>query len=238
MTFADVLGYVLGGAAIAASLGVVLRRDAVVAAMNLVLAFFCLSGVYLLLGFPFLAAIQVLVYAGAIMVLFLFVIMLLGVSTLARTPLSARTGIGAVVALAVFVELAILGIELGSETAPGAVAARLAAQRGIAPVRESVAGVSQLLFDGPLVLAFEITGVILLAAMVGVVVLARRDPRVATPGDFARQHAFDPRPLVGGQPAPAIPDGVPAETPRAVGANEPLASDANPKNTAVTGGVA
>ena len=55
MSFPDWLGYVLGAGAVAAGVNVVFRRDAVIAAMNLVLVFFCLSGVYLLLGFPFLA---------------------------------------------------------------------------------------------------------------------------------------------------------------------------------------
>lgn len=196
---ADFLGYLFGAGALAAALGVVLRRDAVVAAMNLVLAFFCLSGVYLLMGFPFLAAIQVLVYAGAIMVLFLFVIMLLGVSRLAPTPAGLRSGLGAAIALAVLVEVSIVGIELA---APPAAAPPAGAS-------ESVAAVSQLLFEGKYVLAFEVTGVILLAAMVGVVVLARRDLRERSPADFAREHAFDPRPIVLGQPRPAAPDGLP-----------------------------
>jgi hypothetical protein len=77
---------------------------------------------------------------------------------------------------------------------------------------ETIPGVAKLLFDGKYVLAFELTGVILLAAMVGVVVLARRDLRERTAADFAREHAFDPRPLVKGAPAPALPDGT-AEAP-------------------------
>ncbi|MBI3820505.1 MAG: NADH-quinone oxidoreductase subunit J [Planctomycetes bacterium] len=199
MNFADILAYTLGAATLAAALGVVLRRDAVVAAMNLVLSFFCLSGIYLILGFPFLAAIQILVYAGAIMVLFLFVIMLLGVSTLARTPVGARSGLGAAIALAVVVEGAVLSVKLASGAAANTAA-----------TTETVAGVSELLFKQGLVLPFEITGVVLLAAMVAVVVIGRRDLRVRSVADFAREHAFDPRPLVTSMPPPAAPDGLDA----------------------------
>lgn len=202
MTFPDILGYILGAGALASALAVVLRRDVVVAAMNLVLTFFCLSGIYLLIGFPFLAAIQILVYAGAIMVLFLFVIMLLGVSRLAKTPIGARSGIGALVAIAAAVEGSILGVKLSERqniintdiiTNPGT---------------ETVNGVAELLFKDRFVIPFEITGVILLAAMVAVVILARRDLRVKTMADFARKHALDPRPLVEIRPEPNVPDGL------------------------------
>src|SRR5262245_43174664 len=112
LTFPDLFGYAFGALALFAAASVVLRRDVVVAAMNLVLAFFALSGIYLLLGFPFLATVQVLVYAGAIMVLFLFVIMLLGVTKLDATPITARSGLGAAIALALGVEAGIVGVKL------------------------------------------------------------------------------------------------------------------------------
>ncbi|MFN0206030.1 MAG: NADH-quinone oxidoreductase subunit J [Planctomycetota bacterium] len=202
MAFPDILGYILGAGALASALAVVMRRDVVVAAMNLVLAFFCLSGIYLLIGFPFLAAIQILVYAGAIMVLFLFVIMLLGVSRLAKTPIGARSGIGALVAVAAAVEGSILGVKLAER--PNIINN---------PGTETVTGVSELLFKDRFVIPFEITGVILLAAMVSVVILARRDLRVKTLADFAKKHALDPRPLVEIRPEPSVPDGL-TEPPR------------------------
>lgn len=201
MQFDNILGYILGAGALASALAVVIRRDAVVAAMNLVLAFFCLSGIYLLLGFPFLAAIQILVYAGAIMVLFLFVIMLLGVSTLSRVPIGARSGFGALVALTIAIEGSILGVKLASARA-------LAASNPTNHGSETVLGVSSLLFKEGLVLPFEITGVVLLAAMVAVVVIGRRDVREASIADYARERAFDPRPLVTEMPESAAPDGL------------------------------
>jgi NADH-quinone oxidoreductase subunit J len=201
MTFPDILGYILGAGALASSIAVVVRRDAVVAAMNLVLAFFCLSGIYLLIGFPFLAALQVLVYAGAIMVLFLFVIMLLGVTSMSRVPLGARSGLGALVAVAVAVEGSILGIQIAGQVAPPDGGGS-----------ETVAGVSALLFHDRFVIPFELTGVVLLASMIAVVVLARRDSRVKSMADFAKTHSFDPRPLVGHRPDPDAPDGIAARS--------------------------
>lgn len=198
LTLPDILGYVLGAVALLAGLGVVTRRDAVVAAMNLVLAFFCLSGIYLLLGFPFLATLQILVYAGAIMVLFLFVIMLLGVTTLARTTIGVPTGLGAVIGLAVAAEGGVLATHMAAKNAAGAGSG----------MTESVEGVASLLFRDAFVLPFEIAGVLLLAAMVGVVVLARRDLTVRGLAEFAREHAFDPRPLVSSRPDAAAPDGI------------------------------
>lgn len=203
MNFPEILAYILGAGTLAAAIGVVLRRDAVVAAMNLVLAFFCLSGLYLLCGFPFLAAIQILVYAGAIMVLFLFVIMLLGVSTLARTPIGARSGIGSAIALATVAFGVIVATKFASNsTSTGTGAA----------MTETVGGVSALLFKEGLVVPFEITGVVLLAAMVAVVVLARRDLRAPSIADFSKNHAFDPHPLVTHMPAADVPDGLAPES--------------------------
>ena len=72
-----ILFAILAAAAVVTALLVILQRNPVASAIFLILTFFCLAGIYLLLNAPFLAAIQVLVYAGAIMVLFLFVIMLL-----------------------------------------------------------------------------------------------------------------------------------------------------------------
>ena len=74
---AEVLFYALSALAILFALGVVLARSPMLSVISLLGTFFCLSVVYLLAGFQFLAAAQVLVYAGAILVLFLFTVMLL-----------------------------------------------------------------------------------------------------------------------------------------------------------------
>jgi NADH-quinone oxidoreductase subunit J len=209
MSLADVLGWVLGAGAAMAALNVVLRRDAVVAAMYLVLVFFCLSGVYLVLGFPFVATVQILVYAGAIMVLFLFVIMLLGVTRIAGAELGVRSGIGGAIALATVVEGSIVAVELSRRAPPSE-----------PRIVEDLRAVASLLFRDAMVLPFEITGVLLLAAMIAVVVLARRDPTEPKgPAEIARERAFDPRPLVVPTP-PDAPDGMP-DAPRPVAVETP-----------------
>jgi len=84
MNLTLILFYVLAVAAVATAAGLLLSRNSVYAALFLVLNFATVAVFYLLLGAPFIALVQVTVYAGAIMVLFLFVIMLLGAEKLPR----------------------------------------------------------------------------------------------------------------------------------------------------------
>ena len=79
MPLDNVVFWVFAPIAVAAAIAMLLMRNAVHAALLLVVNFFCIAVMYLLLDAPFLFAVQIIVYAGAIMVLFLFVIMLLGV---------------------------------------------------------------------------------------------------------------------------------------------------------------
>ena len=93
--------YVFGALALAAALLAVSRKNAVASAIWLVVMFFALAGTYVLLEAYFVAAVQVMVYAGAIMVLFLFVIMLMDLrtDTLASIQAPALRGVGAGAAL-------------------------------------------------------------------------------------------------------------------------------------------
>ena len=77
MTIEEVLFYIFGAGGIISALLVVTRRNPIISALHLIVNFFCLAGIYLTLHAQFIAVIQILVYAGAIMVLFVFVIMLL-----------------------------------------------------------------------------------------------------------------------------------------------------------------
>ena len=96
MTFAQVVFFVLAAVAAFSAVMVILQRNPVNSALYLILNFFCLSGLYLTLNAQFIAMVQVLVYAGAIMVLFLFVIMLLnlGDDKRLREHLGGRTYLG------------------------------------------------------------------------------------------------------------------------------------------------
>ena len=102
----NILFYLFSATLITASLGVVLARNSVHSAMFLVLAFFTSSGLWLLLGAEFLAIVLVLVYVGAVMVLFLFVVMMLDVNVAQmREGFTRYAPLGALIALIVIAEI-------------------------------------------------------------------------------------------------------------------------------------
>jgi NADH-quinone oxidoreductase subunit J len=150
---------------VATALGVVAARSPVFAAMNLVAAFFFMAGIYVLLSAHLIAFMQILVYAGAVMVLFLFVIMLLSLGDEhlepeRRKPLQYGGVLGAVALCAVIVAVT----ARLPETAPGVLAD---------PERfGTVKAVGQVLFT-QFLLPFEVTSLLLLVAIVGAVVVAK-----------------------------------------------------------------
>ena len=156
--------------AIASALGMLASRNAIYSALFLVLNFVTIAVLYLVLNAPFIAVVQVTVYAGAIMVLFLFVIMLLGAERSGSSIEGLRDWEWSLAALLgaslVMVFISNLVIQpTTADTAPF--------------VDTSPAALGLRLFEG-YVLPFEITGVLLLAAMIGVVVLGRKR-KVAQP---------------------------------------------------------
>ena len=162
--------YLLGAVAIAASLLVIAQRNPVYSVLLLILSFGALSGLYVLLDAPFVATIQIIVYAGAIMVLFLFVVMLLNAPQEEteydeRVHPLLRPGpmrFGAFLALMLVVEL-LWALGRGGDTGafPGGAVS-------------SVAVIGRSLFTD-YAFPFEVTSILILVAMVGAVVLARRD---------------------------------------------------------------
>jgi NADH-quinone oxidoreductase subunit J len=138
-------------------------RNPVTSAMFLVLTIVSLAGLFVMLHAFFLAAVQILVYAGAVMVLFLFVIMLLDLRTEERRHVPM---LGAVAGLAA--AGAILGVFLWSLNGPGLPDSRAASQAG------STRELGSLLFSQYL-LPFEIVSILLLVAMVGVVLLSKKE---------------------------------------------------------------
>src|SRR5262245_14153556 len=148
--------------------------------LSLLGSFFALSVIYLLCGFQFLAAAQVLVYAGAILVLFLFVIMLLDLGQLDAVAesspglLKSRTA-----RLSAIVAIAVLLIGLIASQSRGLSGRALAVrEQGI----DSIDGLAAELF-GRYSLPFEAVSVLLLATMVAVIVLAKRERRGLRAGD-------------------------------------------------------
>ena len=160
---------VAGGACIVGALGVVLNSNPVHAALSLVGTLFGIAVLFIAQDANFLAAVQVIVYAGAIVVLFLFVIMLLGVDRnedLRTETLKGQRQIAAVLGVLAVAELVALSrfhFVLGSKSTAGA-----ASEAGA-----NVELIGKSVFTRYLY-AFEITSVLLIIAVIGAVVLSRR----------------------------------------------------------------
>ena len=159
--------YTFTAVMLGAALSVVFNRRPTYSVLSLLVVMFCLASLFVMLGAYFVAALQVFLYGGAVLVLFLFAIMLLNLEpeALARMrPFTLRT-IGTVTALLLFLHLARL-----FTTAPAQ-----------APLRElpsasgSVESIGRLLFTTYL-LPFELTSFLILAALIGAVTLAKQRP--------------------------------------------------------------
>jgi NADH-quinone oxidoreductase subunit J len=167
--------YVLAGLVILASVLVIGQRNPMYSVMMLILAFAALAGLYIQLDAPFVAVAQIIIYAGAIMVLFLFVVMLLnapqedGAEWDRLHPLR-RPGMmrfGALLALLLVVQLGWALSRMQALDAP--VGSRTGAET-VSSVRE----LGRVLFTDHM-FAFEATSILILVAMIGAVVLARRE---------------------------------------------------------------
>ena len=166
----------LGGA-----LGVVLLRNTVHNALSLIATLFGIAVLFMSLGAYFLAAVQVIVYAGAIVVLFLFVIMLLGVDKVDHIEREVFKGERFA---AVAVGVAILGLSVTALLSVGASATgQASANRALAPTAPDINGLAQAIFTDH-VFAFEITSVLLTIAVVGAIVLAKRGGAVIDLEEF------------------------------------------------------
>jgi NADH-quinone oxidoreductase subunit J len=165
-----ILFWTLAPIAVVAALGMVLARSAVHAAIMLAVVMLCLAAFYTAQNAPFLAVVQVVVYTGAVLMLFLFVLMLIGVDSMDSLVETLR---GQRVA----------AIVVGSGFAVLLVATLAGALGGFAPKglgaaegdQGNVAAIAQLLFSR-YVFAFEATSALLITAGVGAMVLAHREP--------------------------------------------------------------
>lgn len=169
MTLDLALFLVLACIAVASALGMLLSRNTVYAALYLVLNFITVAIFYLLLGAPFIAMAQITVYTGAIMVLFLFVIMLLGAENLpAPNALPWQKPLAIALAAALFAETAYLLIvkarSLG-DVLPPAEAIN---------ATENLRQLGVTLFQNYL-LPFEIVSILLLVAMIGAITLTKKE---------------------------------------------------------------
>lgn len=169
MDFTLILFFVLAVSAVATAVGLLTSRSAVYAALFLVLNFASVAVLYLFLGAPFIAMAQVTVYAGAIMILFLFVIMLLGAERLPKGDVLPWQRPLAIAAAAV------LAAEAGYLLFTRIRTSSLLADPGPeANSMESLRVMSAMLFTDYL-LPFEVTAVLLLVAMVAAIVLTHKE---------------------------------------------------------------
>jgi NADH-quinone oxidoreductase subunit J len=168
MDISQLVFYTFAGLAIASSVLMITRKNPVYSVMYLVLTLFSVAAIFVLLDAHFLAALQVVVYTGAILVLFLFVIMLLNLGHEFDPDIRGKFWwvIGFGLGLVLFAELFVLARN-APERPESEMLARLLADRG------AVGAVAEPLFEN-YVIAVEVTGVLLLVAMVGAVVIAKR----------------------------------------------------------------
>jgi NADH-quinone oxidoreductase subunit J len=166
MITAELIFFVLAAIVVVSALGMILSRNAVFSALFLVLNFAVVALMYMELGAPFIAMAQVTVYAGAIMVLFLFVIMMLGAESLStKEPLRGQR---------------LAGLLLGVLFIIGATVVVVLRSGPATPLPAPVAGfasptdIGMTLYNN-YALPFEITSVILLVAVVGAIVLTRQE---------------------------------------------------------------
>ena len=166
------LFYLFGAVAVITSLLVISQRNPIYSVLLLIASFGALSGLYVMLEAPFVAVTQIIVYAGAIMVLFLFVVMLLNApheetdydERLHALRRQAPFRLGAVLAIALGVELTWALTRVSGSEAGGFPAEAVS----------SVQTIGKVLFT-EYAFPFEVTSVLILVAMVGAVVLAKRD---------------------------------------------------------------
>ena len=171
MTGTTILFWTFSGIAVLSAILCISRRRPMSSALWLLVTLFCQAVLYVLLDAQFIAALQVLVYAGAIMVLFVFVIMLLNVRSTAISDIKGPLALFVAAALSgmLFLQLRVLADATPPDaiTLPEGAIAALQREQGI------VGAVATPLLSDYLI-PFEITSLLLLAAIVGAVVLAKR----------------------------------------------------------------
>jgi NADH-quinone oxidoreductase subunit J len=157
------LFWLFAAIAVASALVVILQRNPLYSAFGLIVTLCSLSAIYGLLGSPFIAVLQVIVYAGAIMVLFLFVIMLLNVK---REDHEHGQGLFKAAGAAL---VAFLVVQVGS------VLVRAGPRNASPQFDASTREMAKILFSPYFLYVFEATSILILAALVGAVVLARKE---------------------------------------------------------------
>jgi NADH-quinone oxidoreductase subunit J len=181
--------YLFATLAIASAVAVIFARNPVHSVLWLIVAFFNAAGLMLLLGAEFIAMLVVIVYVGAVAVLFLFVVMMLDVDfSSLRSGFTRNLPFGIIIALVLLAEIVIAVSAWRAGPAMSGRAIPEAAQ-------PNIVALGQLLYSRYL-LPFELAGLILLVAMIGAIVLTHRKRRDSRPQNVSRQIARRPQDAV------------------------------------------
>ena len=164
MDIYDILFWVLSAIAVSCALGVILSRNPVNSVMFLILTFFAISGHYILMNAQFLAIVNVIVYAGAIMVLFLFVIMLMNLNADVEPQKGQLVQLAGVISGGVLFLVVLAGIK----SARPVPIDKAASDIGL------ITNLGKVLFT-KYVLPFEISSVLFLSAMIGAIVIGKKE---------------------------------------------------------------
>ncbi len=155
--------FVLAAVAVIGAVSLIIQREPIHSALSLIVVMVALAGLYLLLGAEFVAAVQIIVYGGAIMVLFVFVIMLLNAGEEERTNFSKMAKfLGVPLAIAV---TGVIAAAIAKSTLP---------PQPVGAGLSSTKSLSMLLFQD-FVYPFELTSFLILVAILGAIVLAQRE---------------------------------------------------------------
>lgn len=171
MAAEQILFFIFGGVSLIGAISVISFRHPIYSALALIVTFFAQAGLFVLLGAHFVAAVQVIVYAGAIMVLFLFVIMLLNLGTLSlKGALSGKLkGFAIILGILLAIEGIYIALKINDNQNIAVASSEVARDTSYA-----ISDIGELLFNEYL-LPFEVTSLILLAALIGVIVLVKRE---------------------------------------------------------------
>lgn len=169
MSLPFILFFAFALVAVVGAVFLILAREPIHSALSLILVMISLAALYLLLGAEFIAAVQIIVYAGAVMVLFVFVIMLLNAGVEERTDWSKVAWVGMPLAFFLLLEL---GHYVAHSRAGSAIGTGTVAGVPLAPF--STAELSKLLFTSYL-FPFEATSILILIAILGAMILAKKE---------------------------------------------------------------
>jgi NADH-quinone oxidoreductase subunit J len=192
----ETIFWILAVASVGAALAMILVRRAVHCALMLAVVMLSLATMYAMLGAPFLAFVQIIVYTGAVLMLFLFVLMLIGISS-ADSIVETIKGQRMAAALAAIGLLVLLSLVIGHAAIGGAPPAN--ADNGV----NNLTGLATLIFT-TYVFPFEVTGALLITAALGAMVLAHRERTSPRPS----QRDLAARRVASGQLAPDPSPGV------------------------------